>query len=82
MNLSEYCAERGKTKELADKLKTAHSTVSRWVTGAREVPLGRAPEIESATNGVVTRQELRPDFPWNALVPQRHKSNGNGRRTR
>lgn len=74
MNLSDYCAERGKIKELAEKLRTAHSTVSRWVTGRRKVPLLRARAVESVTNGVVTCRELRPDFFTNGgLVPKRQK---------
>lgn len=77
MNLTDYCSERGKIKELADKLDTAHSTVSRWATGTRQVPLLRTREIESATDGAVTCHELRPDFFTNGtLVPKRHKHKG------
>jgi DNA-binding transcriptional regulator YdaS (Cro superfamily) len=74
MNLTDYCAERGTIKELAEKLATAHSTVSRWVTGTRKVPLLRAREVESATKGAVTCHEMRPDFFTNGkLVPKRQK---------
>jgi DNA-binding transcriptional regulator YdaS (Cro superfamily) len=36
--------------------------VSKWVK--KRVPIERCPEIEKATNGAVTCEDLRPDVDW------------------
>lgn len=36
--------------------------VSKWVK--KQVPAERCPEIEKATNGAVTCEDLRPDVDW------------------
>lgn len=76
MQLSEYVSRRGAVSELADKLGIAHSMVSRWARGKRRVPATRAQDIEAATDGAVTCQEMRPDVFKNgrSLVPSRQKS--------
>lgn len=43
--------------------------VRHWVNGTRKCPPHKAPIVEEATNGIVTRYELRPDFPWNGIQP-------------
>lgn len=37
------------------------SDLSDWVSGVRPVPVHRCVAIERATNGAVTRRDLRPD---------------------
>jgi DNA-binding transcriptional regulator YdaS (Cro superfamily) len=61
MTLNEYLKTRGKQKELAQRLKITQGAVSQWATGSQRVTAERAIDIELATDGAVTRQELRPD---------------------
>lgn len=37
-------------------------TVNQWCNGDRQVPAERCPDIERATAGAVTCEELRPDL--------------------
>ena len=62
MKLSDYVSDHGAVTALAEKIRVKHSTVSRWATGSRTVPVERILEIERATGGMVTRKELRPDL--------------------
>ena len=62
MKLSEYISERGNGATLALALGVPHSSITNWATGARQIPAARCPDIERATNGVVTCEELRPDL--------------------
>lgn len=50
-------AAGGKNVDLAKMLGVTESAVSQW----KRVPYQRAVEIEAATNGAVTRYDLRPD---------------------
>lgn len=47
--------------QAAKKLSVVQSAVSNWIARGR-VPAERCISIEEATNGVVTRYELRPDI--------------------
>jgi DNA-binding transcriptional regulator YdaS (Cro superfamily) len=47
--------------KLGEKLGLSQSTISSWVQDGK-APLHRLPDIETATNGRITRQMLRPDF--------------------
>lgn len=49
---------------LARLIGVAPPTVNQWVSGHRQVPAERCPEIEKATHGAVTCEELRPDVDW------------------
>lgn len=66
MNLSEYLAQlpRGGKKVLALRLGVTASYLSRLVSGDRAITAERALQIESATDGLVSRYELRPDLQW------------------
>lgn len=66
MNLSEYLAElpRGGKKVLALRLGVTASYLSRLVSGDRAITAERALQIESATDGTVSRYALRPDLQW------------------
>lgn len=48
-------------KALADELGVTPGAVSHWVTGKRRVSTKHVRDIERATNGRVTRHDLRPD---------------------
>lgn len=47
---------------LASQLGVTQGLVSQWVRGETQITAERALEIEAATGGQVTRQELRPDI--------------------
>lgn len=55
------CDALGGQRQLATALGVTPSAVNQWVTGATRVTAERAAQIEKATNGAVTRNELRPD---------------------
>lgn len=60
---------RGSASDLARAIKAVPSLISQWASGDRQVPVGRCVDIERATNGAVTRQELRPD-DWASIWPE------------
>jgi DNA-binding transcriptional regulator YdaS (Cro superfamily) len=63
MDLNSYLsAERGRASWLAGQIKVSAVTVHQWANGIRQVPAERCPEIERATAGAVTCEELRPDL--------------------
>lgn len=49
---------------LAAALGLKQPTVSEWARGERAVPPDRCPDIERASAGRVTCQELRSDVNW------------------
>lgn len=49
---------------LSRNLGISSPTVNQWTTGIRQIPAERCPEIEKATGGAVTCEELRPDIDW------------------
>lgn len=51
----------GAQNRLADAVGVSKAFVNQWMKGDRPVPAERCRAIESATNGAVTRYELRPD---------------------
>lgn len=68
MNLSEYVAQQGMSQQkAADILGVTQSAVSQWLQWIEDNDRGtkitaeRAVLIERATNGDVTRYDLRPD---------------------
>lgn len=75
MNLADYLETlpRGGKKLLALRLGVTASYLSRLVSGDRSVTAERAIQIEEATDGTVTRFELRPDIQW--VIPKRPKRN-------
>lgn len=61
MELSQYLQENEiSQQQFADLVGVTQGRVSQWLGGDR-VPAERCAEIEAATNGQVTRYELRPD---------------------
>lgn len=55
----------GGPSNLASLLGVSVQAVCFWRDGQRRLPAEKCPDIERATGGVVTCEELRPD-----LVPQ------------
>lgn len=51
----------GGVGKLAEKLGIWQTTVSNWKARG-QVPVERCAAIEAATNGAVTRHDLRPDI--------------------
>jgi DNA-binding transcriptional regulator YdaS (Cro superfamily) len=66
MNLASYAEQlpRGSKKLFALKLGVTASYLSRLISGDRSITAERCLQIEEATDGVVTRFDLRPDLPW------------------
>ena len=79
MQLADYLSVRGKVNDLAAKLGIPAALLSQWKTGTRrQVPAERCPDIEAATSGDVTCEELRPDINWAVLRCGRDKVNPAG----
>lgn len=73
MTLNEYFSSggRGSAKDLAEKLVISSPYLFQIASGLRKASPTRAVQIEKATNGLVTRKDLRPnDFHiiWPELV--------------
>lgn len=63
MDLRTYIEKlSGGQTEFARKLGVSQGLVWQWLDGRTRVTAERAVEIETATAGEVTRQELRPDL--------------------
>jgi DNA-binding transcriptional regulator YdaS (Cro superfamily) len=57
----------GVRAEIMAQLGVSHSVLSNWKN--RGAPVEQCAAIEQATNGQVTRQELRPD-DWHLIWPE------------
>lgn len=68
MNLSEYL-ENNPRAELASAIGVSLGMISQWVNKTRPVSTERCVSIEKATNGQVTRKDLRPD-DWAVIWPE------------
>lgn len=63
MKLLEYLSSvRGRVNELAEEINAPAALISQWKNGSRQVPAERCIDIERATDGAVTCEELRPDL--------------------
>ncbi|MFG0610881.1 transcriptional regulator [Delftia sp. WSY_14] len=71
MKLSDYLHSqgRGSKARLARAIGAHASDLSDWLGGARSVPLHRCTAIEVATEGAVSRRDLRPD-DWQSHWPE------------
>jgi len=61
MKLALYVSPRGMQSILAGFIKVSPVLIHQWSTGKRRVPAEKCGAIEKATNGIVTKHELRPD---------------------
>lgn len=59
----------GGQSALARILSVSPPTINQWIKGLRPIPVERCSAIERATNGQVTRQELRPE-DWQDIWPE------------
>lgn len=65
MRLIDYLADSNLTQaRFAARIGAHAPDLSRWLDGVRTMPAGRCPQIELATEGRVTCEELRPDVHW------------------
>ena len=66
MNFAAYIQQlpRGEKKIFASRLGVTASYLSRLISGDRAITAERALQIESASEGQVTRFDLRPDLNW------------------
>jgi DNA-binding transcriptional regulator YdaS (Cro superfamily) len=72
MNLSSYL-EKNSNSELAKKLGVSQGLIYQWATKRRPVSPAKCVAIEKATDGEVSRKELRDDWEqiWPELVNER-----------
>lgn len=68
MNLKTYL-DQNSNAEFARAIDCPPAFVSQWKNGHRPVPIEYMADIERATNGQVTRKDLRPD-DWNLIWPE------------
>lgn len=66
MDLKTYLESepRGTAPELARAISGHAPDIYMWADGKRPIPVHRAVQIERATGGKVTRQEMRPNDYW------------------
>ena len=69
MKLLDYVKTRATQRELATKLQITPVLINQWANAKRPIPPERCVAIERATNGEVTRPELRPD-DWESIWPE------------
>lgn len=69
MDLKAYAEQlpRGGKKILAIKLGLSASYLARLISGDRSITAERALQIEDATQGLVSRFDLRPDLAWSQI---------------
>ena len=69
VEIKRACDLVGGISKMAALLGISGPTVSQWCTGVRPVPIERCVAIERATEGAVTRRDLRPD-DWHEIWPE------------
>lgn len=64
MTLQNYLASlaRGEKKRFAHQINVSSSFLRQMETGKSKVPPIRAKQIEEATNGIVKKEDMRPDL--------------------
>lgn len=63
MELNQYLKTTTQS-DFAKLIGVTPGMVHQWSKGIRPVAAERCPEIEKATGGAVTCEELRPDIDW------------------
>lgn len=66
MKLSDYLKTTTQSA-FAEKVGVSQGMVHQWANGIRKVSPEKCIDIERATSGVVTCEELLPDFDWKYL---------------
>ena len=54
----------GGAKDLAKKLDISYQTVRNWLNGNSNPNKANCKSIEVITNGIVRREDIFPDYPW------------------
>jgi DNA-binding transcriptional regulator YdaS (Cro superfamily) len=49
-------------QDFADKIGVSQGLVWQWIDGRTRITAERAKQIEAATSGELTREQLRPDI--------------------
>lgn len=57
----------GGSEKLARKLEVSYQTVLNWKNGFTVPNALNCVRIEKITDGVVKREDILPDYPWNEL---------------
>lgn len=63
------CVISGGQAALSRQLGVTAAAVNQWIKGLRPVPAKHCVAIERATNGAVTRRDLRP-LDWQDIWPE------------
>lgn len=63
------CERVGTQAALAKAIDVSPAVVHQWGSGLRPVPVQHCVAIERATDGAVTRCDLRPD-DWHLIWPE------------
>lgn len=69
MNLDAYFSKIESANSLSRRTGIVNVLLSQWRTGVRQVPFDKCVIIEKATNGLVTRKDLRP-ADWHLIWPE------------
>lgn len=69
MNLHEYLEGYGRQASLSRATGLAASFINEMATGRKPVPIAHCANIERATDGLVTRKDLRPN-DWHQIWPE------------
>jgi DNA-binding transcriptional regulator YdaS (Cro superfamily) len=69
------CEYLGSQSALAKVVQVKPPVVSQWINCLRPVPIEKCVAIEQATNGEVTRKDLRPD-DWERIWPELSEKEG------
>lgn len=70
MRILKYLEEKNITQStFAEMVGVSIGMVSQWISGHRPVSPIQCVAIEKATNGLVTRKDLRPD-DWYLIWPE------------
>lgn len=64
MDLKTYLQSPGSAAQLARALDVHPAMVAQWKSGRLTVPVQRCIDIEIATAGAVTCEDLRSDVDW------------------
>ena len=67
--LEKACRIVGGQAALAKILGISRMVVHQWVKGYSPLPIKRCVAIEQATEGIITRRDLRPD-DWHLIWPE------------
>lgn len=73
MDINTYLNTVESAASLSRKLGISPVLISQWKSGTRPVPIERCPDIERATEGAVSRRDLRPD-DWERIWPELAKA--------